>query len=64
LLSILRTLTMAGPFPAVQGGGSLILAYQVKNKKVVVIGGGEVHYTQSHTDLNEGMLTLTFKVFR
>jgi precorrin-2 dehydrogenase/sirohydrochlorin ferrochelatase len=42
---------MAGPFPAVQGGGSLILAYQVKNKKVVVIGGGEVHYTQSHTDL-------------
>lgn len=35
---------MAHSFPEVQGGGSLILAYQVKNKKVVVIGGGEVSF--------------------
>jgi hypothetical protein len=29
-------------FPAVEGGGSLILAWQVRGKKVLVIGGGEV----------------------
>ncbi|KAI0188856.1 putative siroheme synthase Met8 [Astrocystis sublimbata] len=29
-------------FPAVQGGGSLILAWQIKNKTVLVVGGGEV----------------------
>ncbi|KAI1413955.1 siroheme synthase middle domains-like protein [Hypoxylon sp. FL1857] len=29
-------------FPKVQGGGSLILAWQVKNKHVLVVGGGEV----------------------
>ncbi|KAK3116075.1 Bifunctional dehydrogenase and ferrochelatase, partial [Teratosphaeriaceae sp. CCFEE 6253] len=29
-------------FPEVQGGGSLILAWQVRNKKVLVVGGGEV----------------------
>lgn len=29
-------------FPQVQGGGSLILAWQIKGKKVLVIGGGEV----------------------
>lgn len=28
--------------PAVQGGGSLILAWQVKGRKVLVVGGGEV----------------------
>lgn len=33
---------MGESFPEVQGGGSLILAWQVKNKKVLVIGGGEV----------------------
>ncbi|KAK5175512.1 Bifunctional dehydrogenase and ferrochelatase [Saxophila tyrrhenica] len=33
---------MTGKFPEVQGGGSLILAWQVRNKKVLVIGGGEV----------------------
>ncbi|KAF2161488.1 hypothetical protein M409DRAFT_59186 [Zasmidium cellare ATCC 36951] len=33
---------MAESFPEVQGGGSLILAWQVKNKKVLVVGGGEV----------------------
>lgn len=29
-------------FPEVQGGGSLILAWQIKNKHVLVVGGGEV----------------------
>ncbi|KAI5919164.1 putative siroheme synthase Met8 [Camillea tinctor] len=29
-------------FPGVQGGGSLILAWQIKNKTVLVVGGGEV----------------------
>ena len=34
-------------YPEVEGGGSLILAWQVKNKKVLVIGGGEVSPTHS-----------------
>ena len=38
-------------FPEVKGGGSLILAWQVKNKHVLVVGGGEVsvylHYANS-----------------
>ncbi|KAH9889746.1 siroheme synthase middle domains-like protein [Xylariomycetidae sp. FL2044] len=29
-------------FPDVQGGGSLILAWQIRNKHVLVVGGGEV----------------------
>jgi len=29
-------------FPEIQPGGSLILAWQVKGKKVLVVGGGEV----------------------
>ncbi|KAI0429448.1 putative siroheme synthase Met8 [Xylaria sp. FL1042] len=29
-------------FPQVQGGSSLILAWQIKNKTVLVVGGGEV----------------------
>ncbi|CZT20077.1 probable siroheme synthase Met8 [Ramularia collo-cygni] len=29
-------------FPPVEGGGSLILAWQIRNKKVLIIGGGEV----------------------
>ncbi|KAL2168929.1 hypothetical protein VTG60DRAFT_6699 [Thermothelomyces hinnuleus] len=29
-------------FPEVQGGGSLIIAWQIKGKKVLVVGGGEV----------------------
>ncbi|KAB5540590.1 hypothetical protein GE09DRAFT_1137806 [Coniochaeta sp. 2T2.1] len=29
-------------YPEVQGGGSLILAWQIRGKKVVVVGGGEV----------------------
>jgi hypothetical protein len=33
-------------YPEIEGGGSLILAWQVKNKKVLVIGGGEVRLAQ------------------
>lgn len=33
---------MPGPYPEIQGGGSLILAWQVRNKRVLVVGGGEV----------------------
>lgn len=29
-------------FPEIQGGGSLILAWQIRNKRVLVVGGGEV----------------------
>jgi len=36
---------MGETFAEPQGGGSLILAWQVKNKKVLVVGGGEVIYT-------------------
>ncbi|KAI9830597.1 MAG: Bifunctional dehydrogenase and ferrochelatase [Phylliscum demangeonii] len=33
---------MAEKYPTVQGGGSLMLAWQVKNKRILVVGGGEV----------------------
>ena len=35
---------MTEQFPDVQGGGSLILAYQIRDKRVLVVGGGEVSY--------------------
>lgn len=35
-------------FPKVQGGGSLILAWQIKGKKVLIVGGGEVSYIYVH----------------
>ncbi|KFZ05204.1 hypothetical protein V501_08558 [Pseudogymnoascus sp. VKM F-4519 (FW-2642)] len=35
-------MTPPSPFPEVQGGGSLLLAWQIKNKRVLVVGGGEV----------------------
>lgn len=35
---------MARKFPEVQPGGSLILAWQIKDKKVLVVGGGEVRH--------------------
>lgn len=41
-----RLLNMPQSFPAVQPGGSLILAWQVKGKKVLVVGGGEVSAAQ------------------
>ena len=31
---------MTGPYPEIQGGGSLILAWQIRNRHVLVIGGG------------------------
>lgn len=33
---------MSHKFPKVQGGGSLIVAWQAKEKNIVVVGGGEV----------------------
>jgi len=33
---------MPHQFPEIQGGGSLILAWQIRNKRVLVVGGGEV----------------------
>ena len=33
---------MPQSFPEIEGGGSLLLAWQIRNKKVLVIGGGEV----------------------
>lgn len=33
---------MPDEHPAIQNGGSLILAWQIKNKRVLVVGGGEV----------------------
>lgn len=33
---------MGQRFPEVQGGGSLMLAWQVRNRNVLVVGGGEV----------------------
>jgi len=35
-------MTMKNKFPEVQGSGSLILAWQVRNKNILVVGGGEV----------------------
>lgn len=35
---------MGEEFPEIEGGGSLILAWQIKNRKVIVVGGGEVSY--------------------
>jgi hypothetical protein len=37
-----RRVIMSKSFPPVQPGGSLILAWQIKDKKVLVVGGGEV----------------------
>ncbi|KAG7407809.1 putative NAD(P)-binding-domain-containing protein [Fusarium sp. MPI-SDFR-AT-0072] len=36
------SIAMAKTYPPVQPGGSLILAWQIKHKKVLVVGGGEV----------------------
>lgn len=35
---------MAQEFPEVQGGGSMIVAWQVRDKNVLVVGGGEVSF--------------------
>jgi hypothetical protein len=53
-------------YPEIEGGGSLILAWQVKNKKVLVIGGGEVslHHHRSTMFTWERELTLTVKEIR
>ncbi|KAF5560953.1 siroheme synthase [Fusarium napiforme] len=40
--SFSASVAMAKTYPPVQPGGSLILAWQIKHKKVLVVGGGEV----------------------
>ncbi len=35
---------MKNSYPEIQGGGSLILAWQIRNKRVLVVGGGEVSF--------------------
>lgn len=39
------TLIMSSEFPAIQPGGSLIVAWQVRDKRVLVVGGGEVRFS-------------------
>jgi precorrin-2 dehydrogenase/sirohydrochlorin ferrochelatase len=41
---------MSQKFPEVQGGGSLIVAWQIRNKHVLVVGGGEVGFFLSKND--------------
>lgn len=49
---------MATSFPEVQPGGSLILAWQIKGKKVLIVGGGEVRtYLASHSASREHVTT-------
>lgn len=46
----LTTDTMADEnFPEVRGGGSLILAWQIRSKRVLVVGGGEVGFAWTPT---------------
>jgi precorrin-2 dehydrogenase/sirohydrochlorin ferrochelatase len=42
------SVAMAKTYPPVQPGGSLILAWQIKHKKVLVVGGGEVRLNRHH----------------
>lgn len=50
---------MSDDYPAIQGGGSLILAWQIKNKRVLVVGGGEVRISNNQNYSRSGMLTKT-----
>jgi precorrin-2 dehydrogenase/sirohydrochlorin ferrochelatase len=44
----LRDLVMGEKeFPEIQGGGSLILAWQIRNKRVLVVGGGEANISNN-----------------
>lgn len=47
---------MAKTFPPVQPGGSLILAWQIKHKKVLVVGGGEVRLNHHMSCRHSGLL--------
>ncbi|KAF2870461.1 hypothetical protein BDV95DRAFT_61102 [Massariosphaeria phaeospora] len=35
-------MAMKASYPDIQGGGSLMLAWQVRNRRILVVGGGEV----------------------
>jgi NADPH-dependent 2,4-dienoyl-CoA reductase/sulfur reductase-like enzyme len=43
-IHIATTIMADEHFAEVQGGGSLILAWQVRNKRVLVVGGGEAGF--------------------
>lgn len=45
-----HALTMPNAYPEIQGGGSLILAWQIRNKQVLVVGGGEVGVALQNCD--------------
>lgn len=46
-------------YPKVQGGGSLILAWQIRNKHVLVVGGGEVSPPSSLLSSTTASLPIT-----
>jgi precorrin-2 dehydrogenase/sirohydrochlorin ferrochelatase len=48
---------MARKYPEVKPGGSLILAWQIKDKKVLVVGGGEVRQANEFRVLAVANLT-------
>lgn len=51
-VTILFTISMDDDkFPRVEGGGSLILAWQIRNKRVLVVGGGEVSVVSTYKAL-------------
>jgi hypothetical protein len=43
-------------FPEIQPGGSLIVAWQVKDKHVLVVGGGEVRLQTTHHDPKDALI--------
>lgn len=46
---------MSKSFPQVQPGGSLILAWRIKDKNVLVVGGGEVRLFAFRNSDTEGL---------
>ena len=42
IFAFLKIPKMTEEFPTVEGGGLLILAWQIRQKIVLVVGGGEV----------------------
>ncbi|CAF9921553.1 MAG: Bifunctional dehydrogenase and ferrochelatase [Alectoria fallacina] len=53
---------MSEDFPPVKGGGSLILAWQIRNKRVLVVGGGEVSPLHLLSLIQQWRLTNVCKV--
>lgn len=49
---------MTTEFPEIQGGGSLIVAWQVRDKRILVVGGGEVRYVLNPTGGKQNLLLI------